>query len=217
MTENIQAYVAGLLTRLPALSVCAADLYSAYDLLVQSYSNGGKLLVCGNGGSAADAEHIVGELMKGFMLSRKLDAAQREKLAQAAGDDAQYICDSLQGGLPAISLVSHSALSTAFANDVAPDMVFAQQVYGYARPGDAFIGLSTSGNSPNVIYAAKVAKAMGMVTIGFTGESGGALAGVCDVTLKAPSASTPMIQEFHLPLYHTLCMMVETMFFDAES
>ena len=214
MHTKVKKHMDDLLTRYPALSVCEADIRAAFDLILRTYQNGGKLLVCGNGGSAADSEHIVGELMKGFLLPRKLDAKAREQLASATGDDADYIADNLQGGLPAISLVSHSALSTAFSNDVAPDMVFAQQVYGYAKPNDVFIGISTSGNSKNVLYAAKVAKALGAFTIALTGAKGGTIAAASDAAIKAPSDCTPTVQEYHLPIYHTLCMMIETAFFE---
>jgi len=197
----------------PALSVCEEDILQAYELLKLTYENGGKALVCGNGGSAADSEHIVGELMKGFMLPRKIPTDTLAKIKLAATSDGDYICDNLQGALPAISLVSQSAIISAYANDIAADMIFAQQVYGYGKPGDCFIGLSTSGNAKNVLYAAKTAKALGLSTIGFTGQPGGALKDVCDVTIRVPSASTPRIQEYHLPVYHALCMMVEEAFF----
>ena len=213
MQNNVKQHLDDLIARYPALTVCADDIAAAYEMLYTCYQNGGKLLACGNGGSAADSEHIVGELMKGFMLPRRLHASARAEIARAAGGDADFIADSLQGALPAISLVSHTALSTAFANDVAPDMVFAQQVYGYAKPGDVLIGISTSGNSKNVLYAAKVAKARGAGVIAMTGQNGGLLASVCDVTIQAPTSSTPEVQEYHLPVYHTLCMMVETAFF----
>ena len=189
------------------------ELEKAFELIRDSYKNGGKLLVCGNGGSAADSEHIVGELMKGFMLRREIPAEMREKIKGVSKANGDYISNNLQGALPAISLVSQTSIMTAFANDVAADMVFAQQVYGYGCPGDSFLGLSTSGNSKNVILAAEVAKALGMHTIAFTGQSGGALAEICDCTLHAPSDVTPIIQEHHLPMYHALCMMLEKAFF----
>ena len=213
MHAKIQKHMDDLLMRYPALDACAADIWAAFDILLNTYENGGQLLVCGNGGSAADSEHIVGELMKGFLLPRKLDDGARAQIASAAGADADYIADNLQGGLPAISLVSHSALSTAFSNDVAPDMVFAQQVYGYAKINDALIGISTSGNSKNVLYAVKVAKALGAFTIALTGEAGGTIAEAADVAIKVPSSSTPVIQEYHLPVYHALCAMVEAALF----
>lgn len=203
-----------LLNRYPVLQSCKDDIQHAFDMLCKCYKNGGKVLVCGNGGSAADSEHIVGELMKGFLLHRPLDDVQRGKLMDTSPEDGRYIADNLQGALPAISLVSHSALMTAFSNDVAPDMVFAQQVYGYARGGDVLIGISTSGSSKNVVYAAHTAKMLGASTIALTGSSGGGLLDICDVTVRVPSDSTPDIQELHLPVYHALCAMVEAEFFE---
>ena len=213
MHAKVKHHMDDLLARHPALSVCEADIWAAFDILINTYENGGKVLVCGNGGSAADSEHIVGELMKGFLLPRRLSEEACAAIADAAGDEGAYIAGNLQGGLPAISLVSHSALSTAFANDMAPDMVFAQQVYGYARPNDTLIGISTSGNSKNVLYAAKVAKALGVCTIALTGEAGGSIAEASAAAVKVPSSSTPVVQEYHLPVYHALCAMVEEAFF----
>ncbi|RXZ84325.1 SIS domain-containing protein [Paenibacillaceae bacterium] len=202
-----------LFQKYPELSGCENDIMAAFAALKQCYENGGKVLLCGNGGSASDCEHIVGELMKGFLLQRPVSAGLREKLRQAAGDDADYIADHLQGALPAISLVSHSALITAFANDVAADMIFAQQVLGYGKPGDVLLGISTSGNSANVLRALQVASALGLSTIGLTGRSGGLMAKHCDVTICVPWDTTIDIQERHLPVYHTLCIMLEEAFF----
>ena len=202
-----------MLSNHPMLAICKDDIISAFDMLITSFQNGGKVLVCGNGGSASDSEHIVGELMKGFMLTRKLPEDVCKKIKAASGDNGDYICSHLQGALPAISLVSHTALISAFSNDIAADMVYAQQVYGYGKPGDCFIGLSTSGNAHNVIYAAQVAKAIGLGTIALTGQTGGGLKDICDVAICVPSISTPQIQEYLLPVYHTLCMMIEEAFF----
>ena len=202
-----------LIRKYPDLDSCKADIEKAFLLIKDTYQKGGKLLVCGNGGSAADSEHIVGELMKGFMLKREISKSTRAKIKAVSMTNGDYISDHLQGALPAISLVSHSALISAFSNDVAPDMIFAQQVFGYGKPGDSFLGLSTSGNSKNVMYAAEVAKTMGMHTIAFTGASGGNLKHICDCTILAPSQNTPAIQEYHLPIYHTLCVMIEHEFF----
>jgi len=193
----------------PVLSVCRKDVEDAFIILDQLYNRGGKVLICGNGGSSADSEHIVGELMKGFKLKRPLNAEQRAKLTGAFGLDGEYLAGHLQGALPAISLVSQTALAYAFINDVAPDMVFAQQVFGYGNPGDALIGMSTSGNAGNVVNAIKVAKSFGLYAIGLTGESGGKMKNLCDVTIKAPSTETYRVQEYHLPIYHALCAMVE--------
>ncbi|WP_276357144.1 D-sedoheptulose-7-phosphate isomerase [Cohnella caldifontis] len=189
------------------------QIEQAYRILRTGFRNGGKLLVCGNGGSAADAEHIVGELMKGFLKQRPVPEAFREKLAAVDGESAAYISKYLQGALPAISLVGHAALSTAYANDAAPDLAFAQQVYGYGQAGDVLLGISTSGNSANVLHALRVAKAIGMRTIGLTGRSGGRMNDLCDVSIRVPYDSTPDIQERHLPIYHALCIMVEEEFF----
>ena len=201
-----------LFEKYPELCVCQTSIIDSFEAIKKAYQSGRKVLLAGNGGSAADCEHVVGELMKGFMSKRPLPQEMKEKLKEVSGGN-DYLGEHLQGALPAISLVSHSALMTAFANDVAPDMVFAQQVYGYGKAGDVFIGFSTSGNSNNINHAVKVAKALGLVTIGFTGKSGGALKTLCDVTISVPFDSTPDIQERHLPIYHTLCIMLEEAFF----
>ena len=206
------SHLINMLKRYPALNVCENDIQKTYELIKESYQNGGKLLVCGNGGSAADSGHIVGELMKGFMLRRNLPSNIQQKIKESA-PNGDYISQNLQGALPAISLMAESPLISAFANDVAADMVFAQQVYGHARVGDCLICISTSGNAKNVLYAAETAKAMDMKTIALTGELGGALKKICDVSICAPSSVTPEIQEYHLPVYHTLCMMLEEKFF----
>ncbi|PYI53532.1 D-sedoheptulose-7-phosphate isomerase [Paenibacillus flagellatus] len=204
-----------LVTKYPDLQGCADAIARAFETIRTSYRQGGKLLVCGNGGSAADSEHIVGELMKGFMYRRPVPDAKRQKLRELFPDNGDDLADRLQGALPAISLVSHSALSTAFINDVDADMVFAQQVYGYGKPGDAIVGLSTSGNSKNVVHALQVARALGMWTIGFTGRGGGKMNELCDVMIRVPYDSTPDIQERHLPIYHALCIMLEQEFFES--
>ena len=209
--------LSNMLSNYPKLAICKDDIISAYNILKTTFQNGGKVLVCGNGGSASDSEHIVGELMKGFMLTRKLPEDVCNKIKTVSGNNGDYICSNLQGALPAISLVSHSALISAFSNDIAADMVFAQQVYGYGKPGDCFIGLSTSGKAKNVIYAAQVAKAIGLKSIALTGQTGGELKIICDVVIKVPSTNTPQIQEYHLPVYHTLCMMIENKFFDSTT
>lgn len=183
-----------------ALDPCRGQIMGAFELLRDTYDGGGKLLVCGNGGSASDSEHIVGELMKGFTLPRPYHSkALPEK--------------KLQLGLPAISLVSHSALATAVANDNGADLVFAQQVLGYGKRNDSLIGISTSGNSSNVANAAKLARELGLHTIGLTGRDGGLLGGICDVCIAVPADRTYEIQEYHLPVYHLLCMMLECCYF----
>ena len=222
MKESTYAAVDTLITRYPALAACAADVRAAIEALVDSYRAGGKLIVCGNGGSASDAEHIVGELMKGFLLPRHLGEDLLEKLHETCDvidpRMVDYFMQNLQGALPAISLPSQLAISTAFSNDQAPDLTFAQQVLGLGKPEDILLGITTSGNSKNVLYAFRMAKALGLKTIALTGASGGkcVTGGYADITIKAPADETYMIQEYHLPIYHTLCIAVEEEFFGAE-
>ncbi|MDD5673356.1 MAG: SIS domain-containing protein, partial [Chitinivibrionales bacterium] len=209
MKLSVKKYFDQLLQTYPALKPCQSDIIAAFNLLAACYRNKGKVLACGNGGSAADAEHIVGELMKGFILKRPVNASERQKIMALHPGDGAFLADNLQRALPAISLTSHTALITAYANDVHADMIFAQQVFGFGKPGDCLIGLSTSGNSANVLNALKVANSFGLQTLGMTGEGGGKLKGLCDVTICAPARAAAGVQEFHLPVYHTLCCMVE--------
>ena len=208
-----------LIARYPALAPCAVDIRAAIEALVTSYRTGGKLIVCGNGGSASDAEHIVGELMKGFLLPRHLDEAMLDKLhAVCDAKDPRavdYFMQNLQGALPAISLPSQLAISTAFSNDQAPDLTFAQQVLGLGKEGDILLGITTSGNSKNVIYAFEIAKALGLTTVALTGTPGGRVAAddLADIVIKAPASETYVIQEYHLPIYHALCIAAEEEFF----
>ena len=197
----------------PGLDVCVSDIQAAFNVLRDCYRRGGKILTCGNGGSAADAEHIVGELMKGYLLKRPVPEEMRANLIATSPEDGDYLANHLQGGLPAISLVSQTSLLSAIANDTAADMVYAQQVYVYGREGDALIGISTSGNSTNVIRAMQVARALGLRTIGLTGRTGGMLKPLCDVCIRVPAQHTPLIQERHLPIFHVLCAMLEEEFF----
>lgn len=213
MNETLLACIA----KYPELTACREEIERAFRTIRDCYAEGGKMLLAGNGGSAADCEHIVGELMKGFMSKRPIPAQMRQKLIQFGEAEGRYMADRLQGALPAISLVSQSAIATAYANDVAADMVFAQQVYGYGKPGDVLVGLSTSGNSRNVVRALQVARALGMRTVGMTGRDGGEMKRYCDVTICAPYESTPDIQERHLPIYHTLCVMLEHHFFGEQA
>lgn len=219
MKESTYAAVDTLITRYPALAACAADVRAAVEALVDSYRAGGKLIVCGNGGSASDAEHIVGELMKGFLLPRHLDEAMLDKLhAVCDAKDPRavdYFMQNLQGALPAISLPSQLAISTAFSNDQAPDLTFAQQVLGLGKEGDILLGITTSGNSKNVIYAFEIAKALGLTTVALTGTPGGRVAAddLADIVIKAPASETYVIQEYHLPIYHALCIAAEEEFF----
>jgi phosphoheptose isomerase len=210
----MHAELIGLLQHYPDLEPCVGDIQAAYDLLSATYDNGGKLLICGNGGSAADSDHIVGELMKGFELKRPINNDLRQRLTDLSPEMGIYLGHHLQGALPAISLSAHAALTTAITNDTASDIAFAQQVLGYGKPGDSLIGISTSGNSLNVRYALTVAKALGMHAIGMTGKSGGKMRDLCDVTICAPYERTLAIQERHLPIYHTLCIMLEQEFFE---
>lgn len=206
-----------LLENYPDLEVCRQELIKAFELLRDTYHNKRKVLICGNGGSAADSEHIVGELMKGFVLKRPLPDAVRRQLVEQYPEDGDFLADNLQGALPAISLVSHSALISAFVNDVSAETVFAQQVYGYGQPGDALLSISTSGNSANVVRAVQVARVMEMVTIGLTGSKGGKLHSLCDVTIRVPRTLTHHIQELHLPVYHALCIALEEEFFEDSN
>lgn len=193
-----------LIDRYPQLKTCEKDIEKALALMIDTYKKGGKILVCGNGGSAADADHIVGELMKGFKLPRKVTD---ERISQE-------LREKLQGALPAISLSAHTSLMTATINDNDADMIFAQQVYGYANENDLLIAISTSGNSKNVVNALKVAKTLGVKAIALTGKTGGILKDLADITICAPSTETYKIQEYHLPIYHYLCAKVEEEFFD---
>jgi D-sedoheptulose 7-phosphate isomerase len=189
------------------------EIFKAYTLLLTAFEGGGKVLVAGNGGSAADAEHIVGELMKGFVKKRPLPTAFRSNLQQINADAADYIGSALQQGLPAIALSSHTALTSACINDIDGNSIYAQQVYGYGVAGDVFLGISTSGNAKNVWYAMITAKAKGLSAIALSGGSGGALVQIADVSIIVPETETYKIQELHLPIYHTLCLMVEDHFF----
>ena len=181
--------------------------------LISCYRRHGKLLVCGNGGSAADAEHIVGEMMKGFCLPRSLSDQDKARLASVAGDDTELLTTKLQYGLATLSLVSQSALITATANDQDGQLIFAQQVWGIGQVGDVLLAISTSGNSKNVLLAAKAARAKNILVVGLTGASGGRLVEMCDIAVKVPSDQVAEIQEMHLPIYHHICASVEAHFF----
>jgi D-sedoheptulose 7-phosphate isomerase len=208
-----QKQIEELIKRYPALETCKNEILAAYEILVEAYGNGRKLLVCGNGGSASDSEHIVGELMKEFKLKRKVYSDQIAALKEIDPDLGQVLANHLQGALPAISLTGHSSLQTAFMNDAVPELVFAQQVNGYGKPGDVFLGISTSGNSKNVLYAAVNAKAKGLKVIGLTGAKENKLMKYADVCIRVPETETYKIQELHLPVYHSLCLMLEDHFF----
>lgn len=207
--------VSSLLERYPILRACEKELTVAFDLLVAAYQNGNKLLICGNGGSAADSEHMVAELMKGFLKRRPIPAVHATQLEQSGGLAGQAIASRLQGTLAAISLPSQVSLVTAIANDLDYDMIFAQQVYGLGRAGDVLLAISTSGKSKNVSNAVLVAKAFGLKSIALTGRSGGDLAPLADVAIKVPSDNVAEIQELHLPVYHWLSTELEETFFSA--
>ena len=198
--------------RYPALKVCEQSLDAAVQALIACFENDGKLLLCGNGGSCTDCEHIVGELMKGFLKMRPLNADTRKAMTDRCGEVAPML-DRLQGGLPAISLPSFTALNSAFCNDVDPELMYAQSLMGLGRRGDILLALSTSGNSKNVVAAVKVAKSLGLMVIGLTGQSGGAIKALADITICVPETETFKVQELHLPVYHYLCAAVEQHFF----
>lgn len=206
-----------LLCDYSGLLPCKKSIEEAFATLVASFSNKGKLLICGNGGSSADADHIVGELMKGFMLKRKAEKSLVDKLGDLYGEEGEAIGKDLQKGLPAISLSAHQSLFTAFLNDIGATNVFAQQVYGYGKIGDVLLAISTSGNSKNVCNAVKVANVLGVKSIALTGAAGGKLSELCEVSINVPATDTVKIQEYHLPVYHALCAMLEEHFFGGEA
>lgn len=216
LSSKLKKHVELLISRYPVLECCEDSIIRAYFMLEESYAAGHKLLVAGNGGSAADSEHIVGELMKGFKLARKLDEAISQKLINESEELGKTLAENLQGALPAIALDGHPALSTAYMNDCEPLLCFAQQVNGYGAEGDVFLGISTSGNSKNILYAAVTAHAKGMKVIGLTGAKDSKLDVLSDVCIKVPQTETYMIQELHLPVYHCLCLMLEDKFFGNE-
>lgn len=217
MEKCVEKQLEILVNRYPELSAVKKEISEAYQILENCYAKEGKLLAAGNGGSAADAEHIVGELMKGFKLPRKPEAGFADKLVKENEELGTVLAESLQGALPAIALDGHPALSTAYMNDCEPLLCFAQQVNGYGKSGDVFLGISTSGNSKNVLYAATTAHAKGMKVIGLTGAKSSKLEQMSDVCIKVPQTETYMIQELHLPVYHCLCLMLEERFFGENS
>lgn len=210
---NEERYLEELVNRYENLKTIVPDIRNAYEMIRDAYKNGNKLLIAGNGGSCADSEHIVGELMKGFVKKRPVSEDLIRKMIEADPEMGEKLSKKLQQGLPAISLTGHPSLSTAFANDVDPDMVFAEQLVGYGKPGDVFLGITTSGNSKNVLFATVVARAKGMKVIGLTGRDGGELKRVSDVAIVVPETETHQIQELHLPVYHAICLMLEEYFF----
>lgn len=216
LDRKLQKHIDLLIKRYPILESVKQDIIDVYLILEHSYENGGKLLIAGNGGSAADSEHIAGELMKRFKTPRPVSAEYAEKLKKADPTRGTALAKNLECGLMAIPLVAHEALTTAYINDVDGYGVFAQQLFGYGREGDVFLGISTSGNSQNVMNATVVAKASGIKIIGLTGAKGGELAEVADAVVKVPETETYMIQELHLPIYHCWCLMLENHFFGGQ-
>ena len=202
-----------LMVRYPALENCREDIVAAYEACVNAYESGGKLLMAGNGGSAADAEHIAGELMKSFNIKRRADKRLTDSLTELFGEEGARIAEGLEGALTALPLTSMPAFFTAYSNDAQPEFVFAQMLYGYGRKGDVFIGITTSGNSPNILNAFMVAGAMGITSVALTGKNGGKSCGLADICIRVPETETFKVQELHLPVYHALCAMLEASFF----
>lgn len=209
----INNHIEVLIERYPQLIECRESIQAAYDILKEAYTKDRKLLVCGNGGSASDSEHIVGELMKEFKLKREVYHDQAEAMQRIDPELGGILAKHLQGALPAIALTGHSSLTTAFMNDSNPELIFAQQVNGYGKAGDVFLGISTSGNSRNILFAAVTAKSKGLKVIGLTGQKPNRLAQLADVCIQVTETETYKIQELHLPVYHCLCMMLEEHFF----
>ena len=205
-----------LIKRYPQLSICKDDIIAAYKILEEAYSNGNKLLVCGNGGSASEAEHIICELMKGFNLKRNIDNDYANNLKNIDNELGNILANNLQGALPAISLNGETSLQTAFINDMPAELIFAQQINGYGNTGDVLLAISTSGNSKNILYAAITAKAKGLKVIGLTGITDNKLIKYSDICIKAPETETYKIQELHLPIHHCLCLMLEEKFFNIN-
>lgn len=216
MEQRLMKHIDTLISRYPVLESCRDDITKAYEIMEEAYASDHKLLIAGNGGSAADSEHIAGELMKRFKTPRPVPTDFVDKLKSIDPILGESLSKNLERGLMAIPLVAHEALTTAYINDVDGLGVFAQQLYGFGRPGDVFLGISTSGNSKNVMSATVVARALGIKVIGLTGAKGGELAKVADVCIRVPEDETYMIQELHLPVYHCLCLMLEDRFFGTE-
>lgn len=213
MNDKVKDRLSQFLDRYPILNEIETSIIEAFFILKESYEKEGKLLIAGNGGSSSDADHIVGELMKGFVLSRRVDSDMQDKMKSIDFEIGDELSKKLQKGLPAISLSNHNSLNTAYLNDIDGEFCFAQQVNGYGKKNDVFLGITTSGNSRNIINAAVTAKAKGMKVIGLTGKNGGKLNEYTDVNIIVPETETYKIQELHLPVYHCLCLMLEDAFF----
>ena len=202
-----------LISRYPQLADICDEIEKAADCLIKCYQQGNKVLVCGNGGSSSDSDHIAGELLKGFEQRRPLNESLRNRILSVSNERGSYLAEKLQAGLPTISLSAHTGLITAVSNDTDASLIYAQQVIGFGNQGDVLIGISTSGNAQNVLDASITARAKRMTVIGMTGETGGKLKSLCDILINVPERRTSFVQELHLPVYHTLCLMVENHFF----
>ena len=213
--EN-KKFLEELIRRYPQLGNISEKINETAERLIRCYQNGNKLLICGNGGSCSDSDHIAGELLKGFEQKRPLDDLIRNSLITSSGKRGQYLAEKLQAGLPAISLSAHAGLITAVANDTDATLIYAQQVMAFGKPGDVLLGISTSGNAQNVLDAAVTARAKGMTVVGMTGETGGKLKGCCDILINVPERRTAFVQELHLPVYHTICLIIENHFFGIQ-
>lgn len=213
LERSSNAIINDLLKRYPSLDGIKDDIINTILTMLNAVKNNKKILICGNGGSSSDSNHIVGELMKSFIFKRNIDNVFYEKLQKSFPDEAEYYLNNLEGTIRSISLTSQTALMTAYANDKEPDLIFAQQVYGYGDEGDILLALSTSGNSENVVHAAKVAKTLDLKVLSLTGESESELSKLSDITIKVPEIKTFKVQELHLPIYHCLCMVLENELF----
>lgn len=213
MKEKVKYFLEDLLNRYPSLKNCEGDIEKAFNLMVKVFESGGKMLVCGNGGSAADSEHFVGELIKSFIKRREIPVEEKSKF-DSFGEDGKYLASRLQGALPAISISFLTVFGTAYINRFDPDLVFAQQVYGLGKEKDLLFVFSASGSSKNIYNAVITAKAKGMYVIGLTGETSGRIADYCDVKIQMPAFLSPLVQEYNLPVYHTLAYMLEEHFFE---
>lgn len=211
-SPNAETVLNELFQRYPRLKICEYDIRFATSAVIHTFSLGGTLLTCGNGGSSSDAGHLAGELMKSFEQNRPVNKELEEKLSERFGEQGRYLAKKLQDSLPVISLSAHESLITAIANDTDPDLIFAQQVVAHSAHANTLLAISTSGNSQNIINAIITAKAVGLVTIGLTGESGGKMKDLCDIIIRVPETRTSFVQELHLPVYHAICMMVEDYF-----
>lgn len=213
LNEKSIFYIEELVIRYPILKKLSKKILQSIEILINAINNGGKYLICGNGGSSADSDHIVGELMKGFVLERNINNDIVKSLKKLFTEDSEYLINNLQEGIPAISLSSHTALSTAFSNDKSADLIFAQQVLVYGKHQDVLLAISTSGNSKNIIHACQIAVAKGMKVISLTGKSGGKLRELSDVIINVPEIETFKVQELHLPIYHVICLVLENEMF----